>query len=70
MSEATYYVVKAESGFYELRQTRYIGKRHPHDRCGVARTIEQMREIASLLKGSVDWSRVESAEGDGACTST
>lgn len=60
MADDTFYIVRTKDGMLELRQTRFRGKpSHPHDVCGVASTIAQMREIAALLGGSVDWSRVE-----------
>lgn len=52
----TYYVAKASDGLYELRQTRFIGKSHPHDLCAVARTPEEMANMIKFFKGSsIDW---------------
>lgn len=53
-----YYVVKS-GPLYELRQTRFLGKPgHPHAVLAVARSVEEMRDMAIHFTGGIDWSRV------------
>ena len=55
---AEMYVCKANN-FYELRQERYRGKNHPHDVCAVARSVEEMHEMADKHWPDIDYSAVE-----------
>lgn len=60
--EYAYYVVKDRDGFYELRQTRFMGETHPHDVCAIARDAEEMAGMVDrYFRGGVDWSRVGGA---------
>lgn len=54
------YVVK-EGAFYVLRQLRFLGrtKEHPHDICAVARSLQEMHEMADKHWPDIDYSRVE-----------
>lgn len=53
--ENKYYVVKNESGLYELRQSRYKGMNHKNDICGVAQSQADLMLIYDkIFTGGVD----------------
>ncbi len=58
---STYYVVRDKAtGLLELRQERFRSNPdHPHDICAIARNVEEMRNMAKMLTGTVDYSAVE-----------
>lgn len=63
---AEMYVIK-NGEFYELRQERFragleAGKEHPHDVCALARSVQEMHDMADKHWPDIDYSRVEAQD--------
>lgn len=70
---AEMYVIK-NGEFYELRQERFragleAGKEHPHDVCALARSVQEMHDMADKHWADIDYSRVEAPGNQAATTS-